>query len=76
MKPARRYAEESDYVDSLIAIEIIPIVEDNYYRTIVYDYLEVDDSGRLTKVVREFYHSDSFSDAIELLHGLMEDGGL
>lgn len=59
----------------MIAIEIMPIIEDNYYRTIVYD-LEADDSGRPIRFVRDIYHSDSFTIAVELLHRLTQEGAL
>lgn len=59
----------------MIAIEIVPVVEDRYYRIIIFD-LEIDDSGHQVKFVREFYHSDNLLIATGLLHRLAVKGML
>jgi hypothetical protein len=60
---------------SNIAIEIVPVTEDNYYKTIVYQ-LEYHGSGKQLKMVRDIYHTDNLSLAIDLLHQLNQHGAL
>jgi len=55
-----------------VAIEILPVIEDDYYKMIVYD-IEVD-GGCQVKMVREIFHSDNLAMAIELLHQLSTEG--
>ena len=64
------------HMEKIIAVEIVPVVDDNYYKLILYDFLDADDTGPRTKVVREIFHVDNLGMAIDLLNQLSDQGEL
>jgi hypothetical protein len=62
-------------MDSLIAIEIVPVIEgnDQYYKIMMFD-LDADDVGNSTRVIRDIFHADSLHVAIALLYRFSTEG--